>query len=164
MKLYEIATNLRSLQELENEDLSYDDFIRITDELEKANASMAEKIDNISSVIKNLDHHREGLKKAEEEFNNRKKRVENTITYLESYLLNNMKMCNIDKISCNRFDVSVRKNPHSVIIKDESIIPNEYWIEKTERSLDKVKIKEELKSGVYIEGAELKQTERVVIK
>lgn len=51
--------------------------------------------------------------------------------------------------------VKFSKNPPSVLVLDKNIIPQEFIKEKTELSINKIKIKEALNAGVQVPGAEL---------
>jgi hypothetical protein len=60
--------------------------------------------------------------------------------------------------------VSFRKNPPSVIISDESLLPHEFKIQKIEMKPDRKSIAEVLKRGIAVPGAHLEEGRSVMIK
>ena len=61
------------------------------------------------------------------------------------------------------FNFSIQKNPVSVNITDENILPEDYLIPQPPK-VDKSSLKEALKNGIEVPGAELKQTEGLRIR
>jgi hypothetical protein len=57
----------------------------------------------------------------------------------------------------------VQKNPESVQVY-EDLLPKKYFAKKVELKPDKTTLKELLKAGKKIKGAELIRTEKLVIK
>ena len=47
--------------------------------------------------------------------------------------------------------VQLNATPGALKIEDEKSVPDEYWKEKTTRSIDKVKLKEDIKQGVFVD-------------
>ncbi|MGC4388733.1 siphovirus Gp157 family protein, partial [Streptococcus suis] len=56
-----------------------------------------------------------------------------------------------------------QRNPESVQV-DEDLLPKKYFAKKIELKPDKTALKELLKSGKKIKGAELIRTEKLVFK
>lgn len=75
----------------------------------------------------------------------------------------------MDKLELNELDFgsikAVRKlNPPRVVIDESKELPSEYTRQKIIIEPDKIKIKEALKSGLQVEGAQLQQESRIEIK
>jgi hypothetical protein len=68
----------------------------------------------------------------------------------------------IDKIKTPLFTVSLQKNPPSVEIVNEDLIPEQF--KKVTYTVAKKDILEALKNGQVIEGAEIKQTKSLRIR
>lgn len=85
---------------------------------------------------------------------------------LRKYVLNNMIACDIQKIECPLFSISIAKNPPSVEIEDERQIPKHYWTDPPPPppQLDKKLIIQALKDGTDIPGARLRQGVRLAIR
>lgn len=58
---------------------------------------------------------------------------------------------------------TVKKNPWSLVIEDESKIPDEFKKEKTEIVIDKKAIKDKISSGENVDGASIKSSFSLVI-
>lgn len=81
------------------------------------------------------------------------------------YLLETLEMAGIDRVKDPRITVAIQKNPPSVHIADDAIIPPEYCREIPARiEPDKTALKTILKLGAVIPGVELVATARLAIK
>lgn len=58
---------------------------------------------------------------------------------------------------------TVKKNPWSLVIEDESKIPDEFKKEKTEIVIDKKAIKDKIANGENVDGASIKSSFSLVI-
>lgn len=74
-----------------------------------------------------------------------------------------MKLTNQTEIKSGIFTVRIKQNPESVKV-DEELLPKKYFNKKITVAPDKTTLKELLKSGKKIKGAELIRTEKLVIK
>ena len=88
----------------------------------------------------------------------------NAITRMKEAVLEAMEVYGIEKVETSTLKLSIRKNPESVDFVNEYQIPEKYRKEKVVVSIDKVAIKKDLKEGIEVEGAVLKQTTRLDIK
>ena len=77
---------------------------------------------------------------------------------LDGMLANNLKVLEFDN---QRF--TVKTNPPSVKIINEDLIPAEYKVEKVTVSVDKKKIKDSIKNGGIVDGAELDCTHSLLV-
>ena len=83
--------------------------------------------------------------------------------WLKTYLEDNMKLTGKTKFKSGMFNFSIQKNPASVNIIDENILPKDFLIPQPPK-VDKTALKDVLKTGVEVPGAELKQTEGLRIR
>ncbi len=162
MRLYEIADKYQFLLN----DL-YDHETGVVNEtalarLNELSDSMEDKAVNITRLFKELEASAEAIEKERKAMQAREKALKNQITSLKDYLRSNMERCEIKKIECPQFVITLQKNPCSVEITDEKLIPSEY--EKVKVELDVAKIKDELKNGVVIPGARLVQGSSIRIR
>ena len=161
MKLYELTENYRNLQDLlENPEIDQD---LITNALDEVGEQLEEKSENIAKLIKTLEVEVTGFKAEEKRLADRRKTLENRITGLKSYINAAMKATGKKKFKGQLFSFNIQKNPLSVNITDSTLIPKEYFVEQ-EPVLDKKTVLAELKNGVIVPGAELKQTESLRIR
>ena len=161
MKLYELTQNYLNLQELlENEEIPKE---MVIDALDNVGEELEAKAENIAKLIKTLEIDITGYKAEETRLALKRKSLENRVKSLKEYLDNAMKVTGKTKFKGQLFSFSIQKNPPSVNVIDEKLIPEEYFIPQ-EPALDKKRLLSDLKSGIKVEGAEVKQTESLRIK
>jgi hypothetical protein len=74
-----------------------------------------------------------------------------------------MKATKTEKLETSLNNLSYRKS-ESVSILDEASIPEEYWKEKVTKTIDKVSIKDAIKSGKDVAGASIQENMNLQIK
>lgn len=87
---------------------------------------------------------------------------------LRLYLKDNMERAGIEKIECQLFKLSIKKNPPAVEILDLAALPKEFWRTPEPKppvaAPDKARIKEALQCGDIVPGAMLIQNTRLDVK
>lgn len=111
------------------------------------NANMAAKIEAIDHEIKRL----QAMKKVEQ----------NKQDALKDYLRFNMQQCDITKIECDLFNITLRKPVDVCVIDDAEKVPQDYW--KVVKSVDKALVKKALKDGHSVDGARLQKGQHGLI-
>ena len=161
MKLYELTENYRNLQDLlDNPEI---DQSIITVALDEVGGNIEEKSENIAKLIKSFEVDINGFKDEEKRLAAKRKSLEIRVKSLKEYIESAMKVTGKKKIKGQLFTFSIQKNPPSVKITDNTLIPKEYYIQQ-EPLLDKKTVLAELKNGVIVPGAELLQTESLRIR
>lgn len=162
--LYVIANEYQAMIErLENSEL---DAQTIADTIEGASGELEAKATNVAMYIRNLEATAEQIKLAEKAMADRRKAIESKADSIKQYLFDNMKRCGVSKIESPYFALTIKKNPPSVRVLEDSNIPQTYFVQPDTPppQLDKRKLLEDLKAGIVIDGAELQQNERLEIK
>lgn len=157
MNLYELSL---AFQDVQNMDLDPEVMKDTLDSIEDAIESKAE---NIAKLIRNLESDVSAYKEEEDRLKTKRQATENKVKWLKTYLEDNMKLTGKTKFKSGMFNFSIQKNPASVNITDEKIIPEEFLIQQPPK-VDKTSLKEILKRGIEVPGAELKQTEGLRIR
>ena len=157
MNLYELSL---SFQEVQNMDLDPEVMKDTLDSIEEA---IENKAENIAKLIRNLQSDVSAYKEEEDRLKTKRQSTENKVKWLKTYLEDNMKLTGKTKFKSGMFNFSIQKNPASVNITDEKIIPGEFLIPQPPK-VDKTSLKEILKRGIEVPGAELKQTEGLRIR
>ena len=157
MNLYELSL---SFQEVQNMDLDPEVMKDTLDSIEDAIESKAE---NIAKLIRNLESDVSAYKEEEDRLKTKRQSAENKVKWLKTYLEDNMKLTGKTKFKSGMFNFAIQKNPASVNIVDEKAIPEEFLIQQPPK-VDKTSLKEILKRGIEVPGAELKQTEGLRIR
>lgn len=157
MNLYELSL---AFQDVQNMDLDPE---VMKDTLDSINDAIENKAENIAKLIRNLESDVSAFKEEEDRLKTKRQAAENKVKWLKTYLEDNMKLTGKTKFKSGMFNFAIQKNPASVNITDERIIPEDFLIPQPPK-VDKNSLKELLKSGVEIPGAELKQTESLRIR
>ena len=149
--LYNITNKIIDLiDKTENEELTEEEQSLLSQEVEK------ELINKSSSIIAYVQNN-EALSKAIDDEIDRltemKKKLKNKTDKFKEQVLNNMDRLGIEKVTTNIGKLAVRKNPISVEILNENIIPEEFKKEVVKTNIDKTAIKNHFKeTGEVIPG------------
>jgi hypothetical protein len=161
--LYKLSEEYEFLiQNLYNEETGELDEVALK-ELDKLNDTIENKCINVTRFFTSIKATYEAIKAEKERLSKREKTFKKQVEWVKEYLKLNMERCNIKKIECPEFSISLRKNQDSLFINNEDLIPSEY--EKPQkRELDNAKIKADLQNGVVIPGAFLVKNNSVQIR
>lgn len=159
MKLYELANDLLVVENLEEVDETAKNEIlnAIKAEIENKGDGIIKFIRNEESSIKVIDEEIKRLQALKKSKNNKIKNMKN-------YLMHCMQLMNVRKIEGNLGRISIRKNPVSLGILDESLIPEYFIQEEVVKNVNKTLIKDTLKDGKDVPGCTLIQNESITIK
>jgi len=167
--IYELTNDYLRLQEyitymMEQDDLTEEQLQELTELFESVNDSLEDKIEGTLKVIKHIQYDIEAFKAEEERLAKRRKSYEKSVERLKENIKNVMILTGQDKVKAGLFNVSLRNNPVTAHIYDETKLPKEYLIEQKPK-VDKRAITAALKSGLEIDGAALgEQTKSLLIK
>lgn len=156
--LYELTGIFKQIDDMEglDEDTKLDTLESIdwTEQFE-------EKVENTVKVIKNKEADVDQLKEEIERLTKRKKSIENDITRLKTNLQGAFEITGHEKVKGLLFTVTLAKNQPSVVV-DEDLLPKKYFVQKL--TPDKTAIKELLKAGKKVKGAELQESRSLRIR
>ncbi len=153
MNLFEIEKEILSCIDMETGEI-----IDI-EKLDQLEMDRERKIENIALWIKNLLSDAEALKVQKQIFADRQKAAENKAESLKKYL---SAYLDGQKFSTDKVAVSFRKTS-SVNITDMSKIP-ETFLKFAEPTVDKMAIKNAIKAGDTVSGAEVVESSSIFIK
>lgn len=148
--LYEIANDYASLTA---EDLDPE---MIADTLEGIEGEFTDKLEQLLSIIKNETAYAAALKAEEKSLSDRRKTAENKIDNIKAYIASSLSTMDKSSFTAGLHKVTVRKPVPSVNVISVDDLPIEFKEFETTVKVDKNLIKEKLKLGETIEGAELK--------
>lgn len=161
--LYQLATEYRALADRLH-DLDLPDEV-IADTLESESGDLMEKGTNVAKVFRNLEAMADQIKQAEKQMADRRKALEKRAERLKTYLHTNMEKAGISKIESPWFVISIKNNPASVVVDDESEIPDDFMREIPACfEPDKAIIKSVIQEGYTVPGCHLASTTRIEIK
>jgi hypothetical protein len=162
LRLYEIANDYKYLlQDLFDEETGEINELSLA-RLQALKDPLDTKCINIVKVFKEFEKEYTAISAERKAMQKREQAFKSQIDYLKSYLQTNMESCQVNKIECPQFVISLQKNPQSVDAYDKSIIPEEY--KKITIDWDIQKMKDDMKSGTLIPGARLIQKNSLRIK
>ena len=161
LSLYELTTNYKNLVEL------LDDENVPNDVLEQGMASIGDdievKAENYAKIIKNFEGEAETIDKEIKRLTSLKRVKKNRVLSLKANLYDGLKAVGMKKIKGALFTISIGKNPSSLDVIDEKLIPTEYFIPQ-KPILDKKLLLDDLKAKIEVAGASIKQGESLRIK
>ena len=132
-------------------------------DLNALDAEISEKIENVACYIKNLTADISALKEEERNLNARRKQKERKIDSLKGYINYAMELSGRKSLESPRCKVSFRKSS-SVEVPDINALDKDYITKTIEIKPNKVAIKEALKEGKTVEGAEIVERQNLQIK
>lgn len=153
MNLFEIENEIMNCWDQETGE------ILDSNRLDQLEIERDEKIENIALYIKNLTADAEALKAEKQSFEERQKAAENKADSLKRYLANYLAG---QKFSTPRVAISFRKT-QSVNVTDMTLIPGKY-LKFADPTPDKKSIKNAIKNGERVAGAELVDGKSMSIK
>jgi hypothetical protein len=164
LSLYALSANYRqALDFLTDPELDLP-LEAVNDTLEALGGELEDKAVNVAKFLRNMEATADAIKAAETDMAKRRKALENRVQWLKSYIKGNMEACGISKIECPYFKLSIQKNPSAVNILDENAIPAAFKEQVISWKIDKAAIKDAIKAGTAVPGAELTNGTRLAIK
>lgn len=157
MNLYELSQNYLAVQEMDLEE----DVLR--DTLDSIEEAIEDKAVNIAKWIRNLEADKKAFEEEEKRFKEKKQAADNRIKSLKLYLEDNMRLTGKTKFKAGFFSFAIQNNPPSVEVFDEALIPKQFLIAQPVK-IDRAGIKELLKAGEEVPGAELKHSSGLRIR
>jgi hypothetical protein len=154
MTLYDLAEGYQNVLALIDEESPDTDVLNALTTIEGA---IEVKAGNIANLIKSLEAEAEVIKTEEKRLAQRRKSRENAADYVKQYLKVSMEQMGMDKIKTPTRTISIQNNPPSLLITDKDIIPQKYLTLIPEHfEVRNDAVKDDLKAGVDVPGAELK--------
>lgn len=164
LSLYQISAEFRDMVDhLTN---TQDDAQAIADTIEAESYPLEVKAQNVAYAIRNLEASAAAIKQAEQDMAERRKRIEKRAEQVRDYLKQCMELAGVSKIDCPHFQLSIQKNPPSVDIFEQALIPASFMKtpEPPPPAPDKTAIKAAIKAGQEVPGATLTAGTRLAIK
>lgn len=161
MKLYEISNDYIDMINQADADESIRD--ALDDTLEAIGDEFDEKAINVAKYILNVESESEAIKKAESTMKNRRLVLDKKVIWLKRYVREHMEKLQKSNVWCPEFELKIKKNPPSLVIRDEELVPPQFKKVIKTVFIDKKAIKEAMKS-CDVKGCSLEQSNRLEIK
>ena len=129
------------------------------------------KAESTALYIKELNVKADALKQEEKKLAERRKSYERRAASLKEYLMRNMVQMHLKKVDGIRARITIRNNPTSLQIQNESAViqqleqsGQENFLKYAKPELKKTEIKAFLQSGGQLDGCSLAKTQSILIK
>lgn len=154
LTLYQITNGfMQVLDKEETGELSEEEVKIINQELTLA---LQQKSNNIVAYYQNRKALYEGIDEQIKRLQEYKNTVKSQLENFKEYVKENMELLGIEKIETELGKISIAKNPISVEVLNEDIIPDEYKEIVTTVKVDKKKIADNFKAtGEIIDGVKI---------
>ena len=162
--LYELTETMKHLLDLAQSGEVEQEVIDATIESMDLTNDIERKIEGYAIVMDELKASNERIRNEEKRLAQRRRVQQNNYDRMRETLLDQMKLLELDRVKTDKYTVSVRQNPVKVIVRDDSNIPKDFFVEQRPK-LDRKKLKEYLEStNEEVEGVELTQEESLQIR
>ena len=164
LSLYHMTEEYRqALQELTDADLP-DDVVR--DTLEALSGELLKKGEAVAAFTLNLGAEIDAIKAVEKRISDRRKALEKRADNLREYLRTNMEKAGISEIKAldGSFTAKLGKGRPSVVIDDETALPDDSDYVRWTKAPNKTAIAEAIKAGKEVPGAHLEIKPTITIK
>lgn len=166
--LYSLTEQLRELQALADSDADIPDEV-LRDTLEGLEGAVEVKASNVARFVRNQESLADAIEGAAKQMRERAARVRRRTDSMRLYLLANMTGAGITRIENAELVLAIRKNPPSVVIDDESAVPDGFKAlppppPPPVPHVDKKRVADAIKAGASVPGCHLEQGQRLEIK
>lgn len=158
MNLYKLTQNYQNVLEIA-EQL---DAETLKDTLDSIDEAINDKVENTAYVVKQLDANVAAIDTEIKRLQAMKSAQSNNAKNLKLYIQESMEKVGLDKVQGKLIKVAIQNNPASVVVTDEKKLAK-YFVEQPPQ-LNKTILKEDLKSGIEIDGAELQSARSIRIR
>lgn len=157
MNLYELSQNYLAVQEMDLEPET------LKDTLSSIEDTAVDKIEQLVRLYRNNEGDINSIKLEEERLKKRRQSLENNNKFVKQYIEDTMRLMDKTRLKAGFFNLAIQNNPPSVEVFDEALIPKQFLIEQPVK-IDRAGIKELLKAGEEVPGAELKHSSSLRIR
>lgn len=158
-RLYDLENTYLKIQSMiENDDELLHDTLDSIDFTNDYNR----KLVGYGKVTLNIKSDIESLKNEEKRLHDRRKKLENKVSYLEGRMLDSMKLVGTKSIVDPVLTIKLRQNKRVSII-DETKLSDKYLIPQAPK-ISKSDIKQDINDGIEVEGAEITEYTSLNIK
>ena len=161
MSIYKILEDYRFIEQMIEDGVPEEEFVEA---IKAKDGELSEKLENYAMIITNRQAIADGKKAESKRLAESAKSEENAIKRMKEVMQFAMVSAGKTKIKGEKFNFTVQKNPPSLKVLDENLVPREYVEVEEVIKIDKKAILHELKAGVEIAGVEVVQGESIRIR
>lgn len=158
--LFQLSTSYQQVLDLIEQGMNPED---LKDTLDSIEVELNVKVDNTIGLKRSVDADVDAIDKEIKRLQGLKQQKQNFSERLKNYLQEMLYIQGLQKFRTSTNYIYKRKNAPSVYVTNEKLIDSDYWVSQSPK-LNKKQIKEDIKAGITVEGAELLDSESLVIK
>lgn len=158
--LFQLSTSYQQVLDLIEQGMNPED---LKDTLDSIEVELNVKVDNTIGLKRSVDADVDAIDKEIKRLQGLKQQKQNFSDRLKNYLQDMLDVQGLQKFRTPTNYIYKRKNAPSVYVTNEKVIDSDYWISQAPK-LNKKQIKEDIKAGITVEGAELRESVSLVIK
>ncbi|QDW90470.1 siphovirus superfamily [Staphylococcus chromogenes] len=158
--LFQLSTSYQQVLDLIEQGMNPED---LKDTLDSIEVELNVKVDNTIGLKRSVDADVDAIDKEIKRLQGLKQQKQNFSERLKNYLQEMLDIQGLQKFRTSTNYIYKRKNAPSVYVTNEKLIDSDYWVSQSPK-LNKKQIKEDIKAGITVEGAELLDSESLVIK
>ena len=151
MRIYELTDAYQQIINLMEESDA-----DLADTLESINEALEVKLENTAKVIRTVEAEANAIKVEEERLKKRRQVMVNNVDRMKQYIFEAMQKTGKDKLKGVHVSLRLQNNPQSVHVINDKAIPAHYLVEQPS-TVDRKALLQDLKNGIAVDGAELKQ-------
>lgn len=162
MRLYELTEEFERLAELLEDG---DESDELTSALDVISTQLDQKAAGVGAVLATLTAEADACAAEIARLTAKKKRAVTSAENLQRYVLTCMESRGILKLKGGTWSFAVQQNPESVVVTNESLVPDECMRETVTRSVDKRLVLDMFKAHKEAPpGCEIVRTKRLVVR
>jgi hypothetical protein len=124
--------------------------------------SIEVKLEYLVKLRREHEANADKFKMEKDYFAKKQKVEENKATRLKEFLEYQLNLMGTKKAKAGLFTLALQKNPPSLQIDDEDIVPEEFW--KIKKDVDKTELKKWIADGNEVEGIRLVSSESLRVR
>lgn len=153
--------NIVTFLENENGDL---DEQTIKDTKESVGLLLEEKSNQLELILKDLESKEEKCKEIADFYAKKAKQASEKKKALKELIITTMTGLGAKRLETETGTFTIKNNAPSLIIDDESLIPQKFITHISSTKIEKNEIKKEIKNGADIPGVHLETTQSLLVK
>ena len=163
LRKYELKeiNNIINFLDSENNEL---DEKTINDTKESVELLLAEKSNQLELILKDLESKEEKCKEIADFYTKKAKQANEKRKALKELIITTMTKLGTKRINTETGTFTIKNNAPSLIIDDESLIPQKFITHISSTKIEKNEIKKEIKNGAEILGVHLETTQSLLVK
>lgn len=153
--------NIANFLDSENNEL---DEKTINDTKESIELLLEEKSNQLELILKDLESKEEKCKEIADFYAKKAKQANEKRKALKELIITTMTKLDTKRIDTETGTFTIKNNAPSLIIDDESLIPQKFITHISSTKIEKNEIKKEIKNGAEILGVHLETTQSLLVK